>query len=280
VLFVNVTGRSELSSPETASSDKVSGSRVDGSGFIRLPLVGTIQVAGLTLAQIQTKLEKVFSRYLKESWVVVEISEYRSHPLYLLGQFKGAGTYYMDRPLTLLNGISLGGGMHDTANLRSARLIRNGQTLPVDIYQLLRQGAIQQNIWLQAGDTLYVPDDKNQNVFVFGAVSKPGSVPMPNGRLSLSQALASSGFGEIKGNNEHIRIIRSLSTTRGQLIVADQNQIMRGNSLPFMLNEGDIIYVPHSAVGSWNQALQEILPSLQAVSAILSPFVQIKYLED
>lgn len=279
VLFVNVNGRTELSSPETTGSSKVSGSRVDGSGSIRLPLVGSIQVAGLTLAQIQTRLKEVFSRYLKESWVVVEISEYRSHPLYLLGQFKSAGTYYMDRPLTMLNGLALGGGMLDTANLRSARLIRNGQTVPVDIYQLLRQGSIQQNIWLQAGDTIYVPDDKNQNVFVFGAVGKPGSVPMPNGRLTLSQALASAGFGEIKGNNEYIRIIRSLSATRGQLVVVDQNQALRGNSLPFSLVEGDIIYVPHSAVGSWNQALQEILPSLQTVSAILSPFVQIKYLD-
>lgn len=282
VLLVNVNGKPDLSSPGLAGggSSRVAGSRVDGSGFIRLPLVGSVAVSGLSLDQIEGRLRQAFSAYLQEPWVVVEIAEYKSHPLYLLGQFKSAGTYYMDRPLTLLNGLALGGGMLDTANLRSARLIRDGLTAPVDIYQLLREGSLEQNVWLKAGDTIYVPDDKNQNVFVFGAVSKPGSVPMPNGRLSLSQALASAGIGETRGNTEHVRIIRSLSATRGELMVIDQNRIMRGESLPFPLTEGDIVYVPRSAVGNWNQAIQEILPSLQAVSAVLQPFVSIKYLSE
>jgi polysaccharide export outer membrane protein len=47
-----------------------------------------------------------------------------------------------------------------------------------------------------------------------------------------------------------------------------------------MLREGDIVYVPKSGVGTWNEALAEILPSLQAISAILQPFVQIKFLGD
>ncbi|MDW7646367.1 MAG: polysaccharide biosynthesis/export family protein [Desulfuromonadales bacterium] len=282
VLLVNVHGKPDLSSPGLVGggSTKVSGSRVDGSGAIRLPLVGPVPVAGLTLAQVEARLREAFAAYLNEPWVVVEIAEYKSHPLYLLGQFKSAGTYYMDRPLSLLNGLALGGGMLDTANLRGARLIRDGQTLPVDIYQLLRGGSLAQNVWLQAGDTIYVPDDKNQNVFVFGAVSKPGPVPMPNGRLSLTQALASAGIGETRGNTEHVRIIRSLSATRGELMVIDQNRIMRGEALPLPLTEGDIVYVPRSAVGNWNQAIQEILPSLQAISAVLQPFVSIKYLTE
>ena len=281
VLLVNVNGKVELSSPGlNGSSNKIAGSRVDESGAIRLPLVGSVPVAGMSLTQIDTRLRQVFSRYLTEPWVVVEISEYKSRPLYLLGQFRNAGTFYMDRPLTLLNGLALGGGMLDTANLRSARLIRDRQIIPVDIYQLLREGSLQQNIWLQAGDTLYVPDNKNQNVFVFGAVNKPGPVPMPNGRLSLSQALASAGFGETRGTAAYIRIIRSLSATRGELIVVDQNLILHGEALPFSLAEGDIVYAPRSVIGNWNQALQDLLPSLQSVSAILQPFVSIKYLSE
>jgi len=281
VLLVNVNGKAELSSPGFGGGNgKVSGSRVDGNGAVRLPLVGRVPVAGMTLDQVEVQLKNTFSQYLNEPWIVVEISEYKSQPLYLLGQFKNAGTFYMDRPLTLLNGLALGGGMLDTANLRSARLIRNGLTAPVDIYQLLSEGETRQNIWLKPGDTIYVPDDKNQNVFVFGAVAKPGPVPMPNGRLSLSQALASAGLGETRGNTEYVRIIRSLSATRGELIVVDQNKILRGQSLPFALTEGDIVYVPRSAVGNWNQAIQELLPSLQAFSAILQPFVSIKYLSN
>jgi len=281
ILLVNINGKPELSSPGLfVSNNNISGSRVDGNGAIRLPLVGPVQVNGMSLTEIEIRLQQVFSQYLNNPWVVVEIAKYKSHPLYLLGQFRNAGTFYMDRPLTLLNGLALGGGMLDTANLRSARLVRGGQIVPVDIYQLLRQGSLQQNVWLQAEDTLYVPDDKNQNVFVFGAVDKPGPVPMPNGRLSLSQALASAGLEETQGNTSYVRIIRSLSITRGQLIIVDQQRILRGDALPFYLTEGDIVYIPRSTIGSWNQVIENLLPSLQAVSATLQPFVSIKYLRD
>ncbi len=281
VLLINVNGKVELSSPGlVSSSDTVSGSRVDESGAVRLPLVGEVTVAGMNLTQIESRLRQVFSRYLTDPWIVVEIAVYRSHPLYLLGQFRNAGTFYMDRPLTLLNGLAMGGGMLDTANLRSARLVRDGQIVPVDIYQLLREGSLQQNVWLHAEDTIYVPDDKNQNVFVFGGVTKPGPVPMPNGRLSLSQALASAGVEEVRGDTAYVRIIRSISTIRGELLVVDQSSILHGEALPFPLVEGDVVYVPRSKIGNWNRAIQDILPSLQAVSAVLQPFVSIKYLRD
>ncbi|MCK5826555.1 MAG: polysaccharide biosynthesis/export family protein [Desulfuromusa sp.] len=281
VLLVNINGKPELSSPGLFfSNNNVSGSRIDGTGAIRLPLVGSVPVAGMSLYEIETRLQQIFSHYLNTPWVVVEIAVYKSHPLYLLGQFRNAGTFYMDRPLTLLNGLALGGGMLDTANLRSARLVRDGQILPVDIYQLLREGSVQQNVWLQAEDTLYVPDDKNQNVFVFGAVGKPGPVPMPNGRLSLSQALASAALEETQGTTAFVRIIRSHSISRGELLVVDQNLILRGEALPFYLSEGDIVYVPRSVVGNWNEAIKHLLPSLQAISATLQPFVSIKYLRE
>ncbi|WP_221248826.1 polysaccharide biosynthesis/export family protein [Desulfuromonas versatilis] len=279
-LFINVNGRAELGSPQLTGNTKVVGSRVDGNGNIRLPLVGTVPVAGLTLSEIQTNLEQVFALYLNDPWVVVEVAEFKSQGVNLLGQFRVPGTYYMDRSYSLLEGLALGGGLLDTANLRSARLIRGQQTLPVDIYHLLRDGAGEQNVLLQAGDTIFVPDDRNQNVFVFGAVKKTGPVPMPNGQLNLVQALASAGLDETGGNQRFVRIIRSLSATRGQLLVLDLKKTLEGDSLPFPLVEGDIVYLPRSAVGNWNQAIQEILPSLQAISAVLQPFVQIKFLTE
>ena len=49
--------------------------------------------------------------------------------------------------------------------------------------------------------------------------------------------------------------------------------------MPLMLRQGDIVYVPKNGFGNWNDALNEILPSLQVFSAILQPFVSIKYLQ-
>ncbi|MEJ2698525.1 MAG: polysaccharide biosynthesis/export family protein, partial [Desulfuromonadales bacterium] len=100
-LYVNVSGHPELGSPVSAGgSGGLAGSRVDGKGDIHLPMVGSIDVRELTTSQVEKKLEAAYACYLHQPWVVVEIAQYHSQPLYLLGQFRKAGTIYMDRPLT------------------------------------------------------------------------------------------------------------------------------------------------------------------------------------
>lgn len=280
VLFININGKAEFQNIPAAGSSKISGSRVDGSGRVAIPLVGYIEVAGLTLPEAQKKVRESLLFYLKDPWVVIEVAEYKSLPVYLLGSFKAPGIYYLDRPLNLLQGISLGGGFDPSANLRGARLSRNGKVQPVDIYALLTNGDQRQNVWLRTGDTVYLPDKSLQQVFVFGSVKNSGPVPMLNGQLNLAQAIAAVELRETGYDLGHIRIIRSLSTTRGELLVIDFERTMRGQALPFTLQEGDIVYVPRSSLGSWNDAIAEMLPSLQAVSAMLQPFVSIKYLSD
>lgn len=278
VLFINIDGKPEFLVAPGGSNSKFQGSRVDGNGRVSLPLVGSVEVAGLTLSQAQARLQQVFRKFLQDPWVVVEVADYKSKPLYLLGQFRASGTYYLDRPLTLVQGIALGSGFDVTADLRGARLTRDGKIVPVDIYDLLTRGDATQNVWLKAGDTIYIPDNRTQEVFIFGAVKKPGAVPLPSGGLNLAQAIASAELQDVGYDFRHVRIIRSHSTTHGELIVVDFDKVLRGEALPYQLQEGDIVYVPKSPFGTWNEALAEILPSLQTVSAVLQPFVSIKFL--
>jgi polysaccharide export outer membrane protein len=266
-------GRSELQPGGTTK-----GSRVDSAGSIQVPRVGSVQVAGRSLQQIRDLLQDSFKKYLKNPSVVVEILEYKSHPLYLLGQFNAPGTHYMDRPINLLQGLALGRGLNPTANLRGARLLRGNKIAPVDIYSLLLDGDQRQNIWLSPGDTIYLPDNTLQNVFVFGAVRNPGPIPMKNGQIYLHQAVAAAGGLGDTGYDNNIRIIRSISPTRGELIVVDLEKILNGETRPFSLSDGDIVYVPKNWVGNWNQAINELLPTLQLFGAVINPFVQIKYL--
>ena len=276
VLAININGRPEFA----ASAATIKGSRVDGNGRIHLPLVGAVPVAGLSLTEAQTRIQDASRKFLQDPWVVVEVAEYRSRPLYLLGQFRASGTYYMDRPLTLVQGVALGSGFDSTANLRGARLNRDNRIVPVDVYDLLTNGDQTQNVWLKSGDTLYIPDNRNQQVFIFGSVKKPGPLPIPAGGINLAQAIASAELRDVGYDFRYVRIIRSLSTTRGELLVVDFEKMLRGETLPFQLAEGDIVYVPRNRLGNWNDAIAEILPSLQVISAILQPFVSIKYLSD
>jgi polysaccharide export outer membrane protein len=296
VLFINVSGKPEFSSfgssspistgtTSAATNTNISttlptGSRVDENGNIKLPYLGTIHVGGMSLPQIQNRILELAKKYIKDPWVIAEVGTYKSHPLYLLGQFKNSGTFYMDRPLNLLQGIALGSGFDSSsADLSSARLIRDKKTVPVDINDLLTKGDQRQNIWLKPDDTIYIPDKSNQLVFVFGAVKKGGPVPIPPGGLTLSQAIATAELRDTGHDFRYIRIIRSLSATRGELMVVDFDKILRGEAMSLILRQGDVVYVPKDGFGNWNDALNEILPSLQVFSAVLQPFVAIKYLK-
>ncbi|GFO60326.1 polysaccharide export protein Wza [Geomonas silvestris] len=278
VLLLNVSGRPEFTVVSPSSSSKVQGSRIDGAGMLHVPMLGPVQVAGLTLAQVEQKLTGLLKKYLQDPWVVVEVAEYKSLPLYLLGQFRASGTYYLDRPLTLLQGLALGNGFDASANLKGARLTRDGKVVPVDFYGLLTNGDARQNIWLKGGDSIYIPDSRNQLVFIFGAVKKPGSVAIPPGGMNLAQAIASAELRDAGFDFHHVRIIRSLSATRGELLVVDYDLVLRGEALPMQLVDGDIVYVPKSGFGTWNDVIADILPSLQTISAVLQPFVSIKFL--
>ena len=286
LLAITVYGRPELGSggavaPSGATAAaRPGGSRVDETGSVRLPLVGGVALGGLTAAQAEEKLRSAYKSLLKEPWITVEVVEHRSRPLYLFGNFNKPGILYMDRPLTLLQGIALADGIANSAALRSARLSRAGKVQPVDIYELLANGDQRQNIWLHPGDAIYLPDKSEEQVFIFGAVNKAGQVSMINGQLSLAQAIAASTPLSTGYDFTHVRIIRSLSATKGELLVIDFDRIMRGQAPPFMLANGDIIYLPRTKLGSWNDAIAEILPSLTAISALLQPFVSIKFLSN
>lgn len=278
LLAITVYGRPELGSVSTATVP--GSSRVDETGSVRLPLVGSVDLTGLSATQAEAALRSAYLPIIKEPWITVTVVEHRSRPLYLFGNFKKPGIVYMDRPLTLLQGIALADGIDNSAALRSARLSRDGKVQPVDIYELLANGDQRQNIWLHPGDAIYLPDKSVELVFVFGAVNKAGQVSMINGQLSLAQAIAASTPLSTGYDFTNVRIIRSLSATKGELLVIDFDRIMRGQSPSFMLTNGDIIYLPRTRLGSWNDAIAEILPSLTFISSLLQPYVSLKYLLD
>lgn len=286
LLNITVYGRPELGSgggmaataAAGAATARPSGSRVDETGCVRLPLIGSVALAGLSAAKAEEQLKVAYKPIIKEPWISIEVLEYRSRPLYLFGNFKKPGIVYMDRPLTLLQGIAQADGIDNSAALRSARLSRGGKVQPVDIYELLANGDQRQNIWLHPGDAIYLPDKSVEQVFIFGAVNKAGQVAMINGQLSLAQAIAASTPLSSGYDFKHVRIIRSLSPTKGELLVVDFDRIMRGQAPAFMLANGDIIYLPRTMLGSWNDAIAEMLPTLSAIGALMQPYVQMKYI--
>jgi polysaccharide export outer membrane protein len=224
---------------------------------------------------------------LKEPKVTVQVVFTGSIRYYFLGQFTQPGLKYSDRPLRLLEALSLGGSVQlERASLTTAYVARNGKRLPVNFQRLLREGDLRQNIRLRTGDVIFVPDMSAEQAFVFGGASgsnpQGGAVPFRNGRLDLLQALAQVGFGTREralGKLSETRVIRSHGD-RGQLFIVDAERMLKGEAAPFPLMPGDIVFVPQTGLASWNEAISQLVPTLQAISGLLNPFVQIKYLSD
>jgi polysaccharide export outer membrane protein len=291
VLMVIVFGHPELavgtympSGVTLSANARTVGLVIDNDGTIQLPLLGAVQVAGKSSEEIRTLLEQRLATYVKEPRVTVQVIFNGSIRYYLLGEFAEPGVKFADRPMRLLEALALGGSIvMQQASLRGAYIARGTKRLPVNFYRLLREGDMRQNIRLQPEDTIVVPDNKNEQVFVFAGAaggSHGGAIPMINGRLDLLQALAVAGIGyqeRAQGRLDQVHIIRS-EFDRGQLFVVDADRILKGEAAPFPLAPGDIIFVPESTITKWNQAIGQLLPSLQAISALLNPFVQIKFL--
>jgi len=291
-LLVAVYGHPELSiapyaGAGTASADRsrLSGLVIDNDGTIQFPLVGTVQVAGKTSAELKQFLERELDTYVKDPKVTIQVVFTGSIRYYLLGQFTQPGLKYSDRPLRLLEALSLGGSVElDKASLRSAYVARKGKRLPINFYRLIREGDLSQDIRLRSGDVVLVPDNTNERAYVFGGASgsnpKGGTVSFVNGRLTLLQALAQVGFGtteQVQGKLSETYVIRS-EADRGELFTIDAERLMHGEAADFELAPGDVVYVPPTWVTSWNQVLSQLLPTLQTISGVLAPFVQIKYL--
>ncbi|HYQ17931.1 MAG TPA: polysaccharide biosynthesis/export family protein [Polyangiaceae bacterium] len=269
----------------TANSGRLSGLAIDNDGTIQFPLIGTVQVAGKTSAELRQFLEQELVTYVKDPKVTVQVVFTGSIRYYLLGQFTQPGLKYSDRPLRLLEALSLGGSVQlESASLRSAYVARKGKRLPINFYRLIREGDLTQDIRLRSGDVVLVPDNTNERAYVFGGASgsnpKGGTVNFVNGRLTLLQALAQVGFGtteQVQGKLSETYVIRS-EADRGELFRIDAERLLRGEAANFELAPGDVVYVPPTWVTSWNQVLNQLLPTLQTISGVLAPFVQIKYL--
>jgi polysaccharide export outer membrane protein len=287
-LLVAVYGHPELSLASYAgmNTGRPVGLVIDNDGSIQFPLIGTVKVAGKTSEELRAFLQRELAVYVKDPKVTIQVAAHSSIRYYLLGQFNEPGLKSSDRPLRLLEALSLGGSVQmERASLRGAYVARKGKRLPVNFRRLLREGDLNQNIRMRSGDVVVVPDNIVEQAFVFagaaGSNARGGAVPFRNGRLNLLQALAQAGYGfreRAQGQLSQTRIIRS-DGDRGELFIVDASKILQGEAAPFELMPGDVVFVPARAITTWNQALEQLLPTLQTVSGLLTPWVQIRYLE-
>lgn len=221
---------------------------VNPGGKIALPLVGEVQAAGLTAAELTQRLTDEYAKKVKSPVVTVSLREVNSYRFYFVGKVTRPGMYTSRSEVTLLQAISIAGGILDGADLAQAYVARGTQRVPVDFVRLIRQGDLTQNITLSADDTIVLPDNPQHVIYVMGEVRQPGMLPFVKERnWTATKAVAAvGGFSQYAARGRSY-IIRE-EGGRKITIPIDFNDLMKnpeaGKDIP--LSAGDILVVPQS----------------------------------
>jgi len=235
---------------------------VRADGTVVFPLVGELLVKGRTEREASRLLKEKIARFVKDPFASVTVTEVRSRKMYVFGQVKSPGVFPLRRPMRLLEVVLRAGGVTPEADLARTLFVRRGKVLPVNLQALLKEGAMENNIYVESGDTLLVPSITDSKVFVFGEVNKPGVVFIRDGNLSLMEAVSECAGLTPEADPAGIRIIRG-PLSRPEIYIADINQLVRGNAAHNVpLRRGDIVFVPAKGVVHWHRFMQRILPPL------------------
>ncbi len=148
--------------------------RVDRSGNIDLPQIGTVPVAGLQFSALDQHLRQAVGRIYRNFDLSVDMGRIRSIQIYVTGQAQRAGVYTLSSLSSLVDALFASGGPSPQGSLRHILLNRDGKTLAdFDLYALLIHGDKSKDVRLKAEDVLYFPPAGPQ-VAITGSIRTPG----------------------------------------------------------------------------------------------------------
>lgn len=237
--------------------------RIDMSGNIRLPMVGRIHAAGLTLEQLEAQISARLKTYINEPEVSVSIVEFRSQPISVIGSVRSPGVHQLQGRKTLVEILALAGGLAPDAGhsvkitrllewgripLRNATDDSSGQfsVAEVSLRGIMEAKSPEENILVRPHDVISVP--RAEMVYVIGQVLRAGGFTLnERENLSVLKALSLAGGLDRTASPKNARILRASSGASSRLeIPVDLKKILSGQTSDVPLQPEDILFVPSS----------------------------------
>ncbi len=221
---------------------------VTPGGKIAAPLVGDIQAAGLTVSELTDHITQELAKKVKAPQVTVSLREVNSYRIYFVGKVGKPGVYASRSEMTLLQALSMAGGIQDGADPSQAYVARGTQRVPVDFVRLLYKGDLSQNVTLNPDDTVVVPDNPQNVIYVMGEVQHPGMLPFIKERewTALKAIAAVGGFSQYAARSR-ASLLREEGGKRTTIPI-DFGELLShpqaGKDVPLMA--GDILVIPQS----------------------------------
>jgi len=136
--------------------------RIGFTGRIMLPLIGDIQADGRLATELRNEIQQKLSKYLVEPQVIIKVSDVQSKKVHVLGEVKSPGTFTLDQKMLAWEAIAKTGGFTTNANKKNVLLVRSEKgvakvaALNLNIGDMLKDGKLDQNVYLRSDDIIYV----------------------------------------------------------------------------------------------------------------------------
>lgn len=239
--------------------------RVANDGTISLALLGRIRAAGLTAEQLRAELERRWGKtYLQNPQVAIFIREFHAQPVSVIGAVERPGVYELKGPRTLVEVLSMAGGLAKTGTAagRTLVLTRMGgfgeelepvegmsvlgvDKIEINLQRLLYARDERLNVQVRPYDTISV--SRADIVYVVGDVKKPGGFVLADREnLTVLQALALAEGLNGTASKRQARIIRRGANGSRTEIPVDLTKILNGKAQDLELAANDVLFVPVS----------------------------------
>jgi polysaccharide biosynthesis/export protein len=242
--------------------------RVGADGKTQLALLGNTPLAGMTAQEAAEMIARELRdrNFLVQPQVNVLIKEFASQGVSVMGEVQHPGIYQVLGPRTLLDVISMAGGLTNAGDSRVTIKRRTGaeENVTVKLKNDDVQTSLANDVQIYPGDLVMVP--RAGIVYVLGSVNRPGGFVMQdNGKLTLLQALAQAGGTSSSAAASHAVLLRK----NGDGYITNKlnlGRIERGKVADLALLANDIVFIPNSRLKNTLRDTQGAITSIGSAS--------------
>jgi len=231
--------------------------QVRRGGYVILPQIGRVAVAGKTLGQAEQAVRKALqATQLRKASVMIERFEGPdTNPgpmIYLSGEFKNPRPYRIPAGTapTLINVILSAGGYTDKADLTRVKVMRVAGNQPitetVNVKKILDGSSdLGADLHLTEGDVIIIPSGSVNLIYVTGRVKKAGSYKVGDGeKLTAYGAILQSGGFDHFAAKSKVHILRAMPDGTKAKLPMNISDIEKGKRPDVVLQPNDIVVVP------------------------------------
>ena len=261
-----ILGPADKISIDLTDTDDLDGTYlIDQEGMIDLPFIGKVKLDDLTLNEAQNILLQVIQNFYKNPDLQINIEEFNSSKVYIVGAVRNQITINLDqKPIKLIEAAiqanfnpSAADKLYGTKGL----LRRDNKVYKIDLLNAFQSNDDKENFYLKKEDVIFI-DRNSDAIHVFGEVTKPG-VYFPNMDYSLTELVSTAGLNQLTANAKKVYVIREkynsfLEVDVFQLDIKNPINLIAGRK--FLLQEKDIVFIPPTEIVKWNRVISLLMP--------------------